>query len=257
MKTAEQRWLDYAWSVVNCPAAHRQACERNGGAVPGPDRVDGNELRWPGYLGRNYEPRKGVLCVGAVHRESTPEGERGNRVVYETNAELAATARRWVASGRSGESDAAYLQGLRDAYERALPAWTRWNRHFRVLVEDYLGLDRTQIAWANLAKCRVSIDRGAKQRAAEAVLTRLCQRQFPMSALVEAIEPVAVLVAVLHARPGGDIVTSWSSPSWSPLVFTWQGQSGHDRHNTAPGARPLRDWAPAMADAVRARLNSG
>jgi hypothetical protein len=53
-------------------------------------------------------------------------------------------------------------------------------------------MDRTQIAYTNLAKCRVSIDRGARQRAAEAVLTRLCQRDYPMADLVEAIRPVAV-----------------------------------------------------------------
>jgi hypothetical protein len=179
------------------------------------------------------------------------EGERESAVVAETNAELAATAREWLAAGRSGDTDAHYLARLQDAYVRALPSWSRWNRHFRVLVEDYLRMDRTQIAWANLARCRVSIDRGSKQRAAEASLTRLCQRQFPMSGLVDAIRPVAVLVAVLQARPGGDIVSSWKSPSCSPLVFAWQGQSGHDRHNTARDARPLREWAPEMATAVR------
>lgn len=253
----ERRWLDYAWTVVAAPEEHRAACVANGGAVPGPGRVDGNEVRWPGYLGKNYEPGRSVLCVGAVHREATAELVAGDPVIADTNRELVDVSRRWLGRGRSAENDHQYLDGLRSAYVRALPSWSRWKRHFRPLVEDYLEMDRTQIAYANLAKCRVSIDRGARQRAAEAVLTRLCQRAYPMADLLDAIRPVAVLVAVLQARPGGDIVTTWSSPAWAPLVYAWQGQSGHDRHNTAPGARPLREWAPEMAAEVRAAQAAG
>lgn len=62
--TTEHRWLDYAWSVVNCTPAHRGAREAAGGARPGPGRELGNELRWPGYLGRNYVERRDVLCIG-------------------------------------------------------------------------------------------------------------------------------------------------------------------------------------------------
>ena len=215
--------------------------------------MDGNELRWPGYLGRNYIEGRGILCVGAAYRESTLEVERRNPVIARTNADLIACAREWISAGRSEESDERYLDRLRNAHEDALPEWDRWRRHFRTLVEDYLGMSRSEIAWANLAKCLVSIDRGSKQRAAEGVLTRLCQREFPMSELVQAIRPAVVLVAVLHARPGGDIVRTWDAPGWSPLVFTWQGQSGHDRHNTKPGARRLSEWAPEMAARVRAR----
>ncbi len=248
----ERRWLDYAWSVIDTPAEHLRRCIGRGGATPGEGRVEGNELRWPGYLGRNYGAEPRVLCVGAVHREGTPALQAGNQTIAETDRQLVSAARLWRESGRSDVVDARYLANTRDAYERALPAWSRWNRHFRTLVEDHLRLDRTRIAYTNLAKCRVSIDRGAKQRAAEQALTRLCQQQHPISDVLEAIQPTVVLVAVLGARPGGDVVTSWSSASCSPLVFAWQGQSGHDRHNTAPGARPLREWAPEMAAAVAA-----
>lgn len=219
--------------------------------MPGPGRVDGNELRWPGYIGPDYREGHGVLCVGAVHRESPPKLERSNPVIARTNAELAAGAREWLASGRSEAADERYLRQLQATYKTALPAWSRWNRHFRTLIEDYLEMDRSEIAWVNVAKCRVSINRGARQRAAEAELTRLCQRQFPMSELVEAIRPVAVLIAGLHAGREGGIVSSWDSASASPMVFAWQAQSGHDRHNTAPGRRKLSEWAPSMAAEVR------
>jgi len=193
--------------------------------------------------------------VGAVHRESTPEGEKADPRIVRTNRQLAESAREWLAVGRSEDADDRYLDRLRTAYAEALPAWSRWQRHFRTLVEDYLQMDQAQIAWTNLAKCRVSIDRGAKQRAAEVQLTRLCQQTFPVADLVEAIRPRVVLVAVLGAVKPGEIVSSWSSPSCSPLVYAWQGQSGHDRHNTAPGARPLSEWAPEMANSVRAAFD--
>jgi hypothetical protein len=145
---------------------------------------------------------------------------------------------------------------VRRNYEEALPEWGRWRRHFKALVESYLEMDLTQIAWANLAKCRVSLELGPRQRAAEAPLQRLCQKAFPVSELVEAIRPTLVLVASLNAREGGPIVRTWRSESCAPLVFTWQGQSGHDRHNTAAGARPLSVWAPAMVAAARSAFSA-
>ena len=199
----------------------------------------------------------GVLCVGAVHREARPEDEARNPVSRRTNRELIDAHRTWVQHGRSPEGDRVYLERVRRAYEDALPQWNRWKRHFRWLVQDCLGLNRTEIAWTNLAKCRVAIHLGNRIRTSEAKLTRLCQREFaPVSELVEAIRPGLVLTCVLHAGRCGDIVSSWDSASMSPLVFPWQGQSGHDRHNTAPGARRLREWAPEMVSAYRARTES-
>jgi hypothetical protein len=119
-------------------------------------------------------------------------------------------------------------------------------------VEGYLGLSVTEIAWTNLAKCRVPIHADDGARSAQEHLTRLCQADFaPVGDLVDHIRPVAVLIAVLKAGSGGPIVSSWESPSASPLVFTWQGQSGHDRHNADPQARRLSEWAPEMAAQVR------
>lgn len=252
MNDLERRWVDYAWGILNCPEEHRRRCVGAGAAVPGPRRVDGNDLRWPGYLGRDWNPNRGVLCVGAVHREPSLESEAGDPIGARTNAELIQFARRWLHVGRSPESDRAYLDSLRNTYEEALPSWSRWKRHFRTLVEDHLGLTVKEIAWTNLAKCRVPIHSGDRARRAEQHLTRLCQAEFaPVSDLVERIRPVAVLVAVLKAGSGGPIVSSWESPNASPLVFTWQGQSGHDRHNTDRQARKLSEWAPEMAAQVR------
>ena len=251
----EKRWLDYAWSVADCPERHRKQCEALGAAVPGPGRVDGNEVRWPGYLGRDYAAGAGVLCVAAVHREARPEEEAPGSAISRTNADLVAAHRGWLRRGRSRREDSRFLESVRAAYEEALPHWSRWQSHFRTLVQDHLGMSTSGIAWTNLAKCRVAIHRG--NREAEADLTSFCQRDLaPVSELVEAIRPALVLVSVLNAKPGGKIVSSWDSPSASPPVFSWQGRTGHDRHNTHPDRRRLGEWAPDMAAAYRDRTGT-
>jgi hypothetical protein len=259
MDETEERWLDYAWRVVNCPPAHLRLCENAGGARSGPGRVDGLDLRWPGYLGRNYHESQGILCVGAVHLEvplaeleSNPEGFRSDQTQVEA-------VRTWLTEGRSSGTDEIFLERMRTAYEGVggLPRWQRWRRHFRSLVCDHLGMDETKVAWTNLAKCKCAIHLGSTQRAAQANLVRLCQQEFPVRDLVEAIRPVAVLVSVLNAKANGPIVSTWRSASCDPLVFTWQGQSGHDRHNTDPNARKFRDWTPDAAAQIRARMASG
>jgi hypothetical protein len=249
----ERNWLDYAWRVVNCPDEHRAVCVAAGGAVPGPGRVDGNELRWPGYVGRKWIPGRGVLCVGAVHREAD-QAKHGGEVISRTNRELNEATRAWASRGRSTETDEVYLRAVQAAYVDALPTWERWNQHFRPLVNDLLKMNTDEIAWANLAKCRVSIDRGAHQQAAEQKVTRLCQQQFvPMSDLVAALRPAAVLCSVLRAGPGEGIVESWEGVEWSPMVITWFGRTGHDRYNKHPLRRAFSVWAPEAATAIRAR----
>jgi hypothetical protein len=244
----EQRWLAHAWGVVTANEKHLYDCVAAGGATPGPGRVDGNELRWPGYLGRHYREERGVLVVGAVHKEASPANEQRQPVIARTNAMLVEATRRWRATGRGPAADAAYLAAIRTAYEEALPAWKRWQRHFRPLVEDHLGLDHTQVAYANLAKCRVPLSRS------ESKVTKLCQRAFPMTQLVEAIRPQAALVAVLHAGAGGNIVSTWRSAHADPVVVSWFGRTGHDQHNTDPHRRKFEDWAPEAAKLIRARL---
>ena len=117
MTETEKRWLNYAWSVINCPKSHREQCEALGAAVPGHGRVDGNEVRWPGYLGGGYRKGTGILCVGAVHREARPEDEACDSVTRRTNAELVNAHRCWVQRGRynqlvMSESPSRYMVGV-------------------------------------------------------------------------------------------------------------------------------------------------
>ena len=39
MTETEEHWLNYAWSVINCPRPRRERCEALGSAVPGHGRV--------------------------------------------------------------------------------------------------------------------------------------------------------------------------------------------------------------------------
>ncbi|MBD3233222.1 MAG: hypothetical protein GF315_05815 [candidate division Zixibacteria bacterium] len=251
----ESKWLDYAWSVLNC--SNKQRCYDAGAAKPHPDRNDGNDLCWPGYIGRNYEPGEGILCVGAVHKELSLDALKKDAFIRRNNEDFVNSARQWLQEGRSPGADQAYLSTVRKVYERALPTWSRYRSHFRMLIEDYLCMDIAQIAWVNLAKCRVPVDQGTKRRAAQADLTCLCQNEGPaMSNLIEALRPVAVLVAGLKAGQDSDIVPSWDGPNWSPLVFSWQGQFGHDRHNTDPKRRSLKEWAPEMVAEIKAALGN-
>ncbi len=240
MSKMEKRWLDFAWKVVNPPQSHLDACIAAGAAVPGPDRVDGNDLRLPGYLGRNYRTG-GVLCVGAVSREPSREDEAKDRDIARTNANLFETTRKWIKEGRSPESDADYLNSIRPTYEQALPSWSIWGRSFRPLVEDYLRKGIADIAYTNLAKCRLPIDRATEP------LMRLCERGFiPIRDVVDLVQPTAVLVCVLGAGRSGDIVVSWDSERYSPLVYPFQG-----RNSTDPAGRRRSEWAPEMARKVR------
>ena len=239
----EARWLDYAWRVATCGPAHRARCELQGGASARPGE-EGNELRWPGYIGRDYQEGTGVLCVGHVH--GTNWNDRADSMA---RPRLEAALREWIASRRSDVADRTYLETVRDVFERWLPSWRRWG-HFRVVL-DKVGmleahdLSVREIAWTNLAKCRAP--RGVNNER----LTAFCQRDYPIEEVVEAIRPAAVLTCVKNAYEGGSIVRTWRAPSADSLVFTWDGRRGTDR-----AGRKLRIWAEEAASRIAERRAS-
>lgn len=235
----ERRWLDYAWIVANCTPEHRRTCEDRGGAPPGAKRQVGNDLRWPGYLGRKYDERQGLLCVGHVHRERT--GAELTDVDAMVERALVGTTQRWRSQGRSARNDASYLAGVRDAFEEWIPIWLRWSKGFKRVVEGELGMDLTQIAWTNLAKCRYPRPGSPPDK-----LLVYCQGTFPMREVVDAIRPRAVLCCVLQAHEGGSIVKTWNSDHAQPLVFTW-----HGLHSTDHRGRKLAEWAPEAGLRIR------
>jgi len=65
LSALEADWLEYARSIAACDPTHRAECvQRGGGSAVGPDP----ELRWPGFIGSDYEANPfRVLCVAQIH----------------------------------------------------------------------------------------------------------------------------------------------------------------------------------------------
>ncbi len=212
------------------------------------ERGDDSEPRWPGYLGRHYEQGR-VLCLAHVARSADEDREAKRPVLRRTNREIAHACRAWRAAGRTPSTDRDFLEAIRRAYQAQLPETDRWKRHFRSLVEDHLGLDRTHVAWANFAKCRVPVD---CERDVRPVMLA-CRPLYPVEDLVSAIRPRVVLSCVLDAADGGALVASWGSGHTRPLVFTWHGRTGKNLQG-----EPMREWAPrAGRQARESRPQSG
>lgn len=228
----ESRWLDYAWRVANCPPEHRAACERKGGATSAPG-YEGNVLRWPGYLGRDWREYHGVLCVGAVHGTNWDDGDDA-----QARLTLESALWTWLERGRSPISDANYLEQVRVVFEWWMPLWTRWDDFAKVLGK--LGDRVRDVAWTNLAKCR------APRSASSTTLAKLCQRLYPVADVVAAIRPVAVLSCTKAATEGGSIVSTWKAPSADPLVFTF-----HGLHGTDGSGRRIAEWSSEAARLIR------
>jgi len=109
------------------------------------------------------------------------------------------------------------------------------------------GLTLDNIAFTNLAKCRMPYPSDVSSIA----LAKLCQEQFPIRDVLDRLRPRLVLLSVLPAARDGEVVRSWRTPDAQPTVIAWHGRTGHDRHNTEPGRRDFREWAPKAAIAIR------
>ncbi|MGH2796502.1 MAG: tyrosine-type recombinase/integrase [Thermoleophilaceae bacterium] len=230
MKTVaevERRWIAYARGVVHVSPSHLALCESKGGV---PDAADpSRSLRWPGYIGRRYDEGRGILCVNQVHRDDNAESEQ---VDLGVNLRYVDATARWKAGDLD---DGTFLEETRRAYEYWIPRWDAW-KHFRQLVQEQLGLGVDEIAYTNLAKCQLPIDRDTTP------VVQLCQQEFPMGALVTAIRPLAVLCARADAYEGGPIVREWCSTE----VFTFNFRTGQNK------AGELRSvWGAKMAARLR------
>jgi hypothetical protein len=163
--------------------------------------------------------------------------------------EMQSALRAWINADRSDVADSAYLESVRSVFEWWLPTWTRWKPFGRVI--GLLGDTVRDIAWTNFAKCRVPEQRSKTYRNPSKVVN-YCQGDYPISEVVEAIRPVAVLTCVKNAYEGGGIVRAWRTANAAPVVFTWHGLHGTDRVGRRIGV-----WSQDAAEVVRARRTSG
>lgn len=105
-----------------------------------------------------------------------------------------------------------------------------------------LQLGVEDIAWTNLAKCRVS------REASPDDVVRFCQAEYPIREVIGAIRPATVLTCVKNAYEGGPIVETWRSASARPLVFTWDSRRGTDREG-----RRLQVWTDEAVQRIVSR----
>ena len=248
----EHDWLDWAWPIVRIAVddpEHLSWCRERLAAAEyehdeTADPASDPTLRWPGYVGVDWEPGRGVLFVGSVHSDFTRDGRRaGPPERYAIVAGMASANRGWRQSTRDTARDTRYLESTREAYASLIPGWSRDSAFGDV--RRHLGDSVESIAWTNLAHCR------ARPRTiSEYALQLRCSSRdgdYPIGGLIAAIRPVAVVTSVLPIEttytrrydlsPGGGYREPW--------VCAFNGATGQ-RHG-----RPAGEWAIDAAATIR------
>jgi hypothetical protein len=177
LSALEADWLEYARSIAACDPTHRAECvQRGGGSAVGPDP----ELRWPGFIGSDYEANPfRVLCVAQIHN---PNGWSASASGL---APMEPLLREWLDGWLRDE---AFLAKYRDEYAQRLPTWGPWRKAFGPVLRDpRIGLSPTEIAYVNIAKCWLSP--GANQYE----LMRSCERWKGIASLLAVVKPDAVV----------------------------------------------------------------
>lgn len=240
--TVEQEWLGYAWSVVNCRTKfpeHFNQCQKR--LSRSTAAIDPN-LRWPGTIGRNYQPGASVLFVGSVHREFHIGPSGRDPQLERLEQDLIKANRDWVASGRSPAADNKYLSATQASYEASYARWPRGRLLTRIMAE--LGDQPADVAWANLAKCQASI-----QSAREDLLQAECATlngPYPVRELIELLDPAAVFIPVIavgRPNPRHDF-----GIADLPNVFIFDGRKLIDAQG-----RSVSEWRPEALAAIRTR----
>lgn len=176
----ETSFLAYARSVIRA-TSHEAACRRACGHIP-PDTVEAPYLRWPGYLGREYQ-RGGLLCVSHVHTRFASGGLAAMNALIQRA--VAATV-----GWREGTSDdAEWLDATRAMYVCGLGdrGWTV-GKHYRTAWAE-LGEDEHSIAYVNAARCQYLGSPPAR-------LIRTCLADLPLRPLIDILRPRLVLTTV-------------------------------------------------------------
>ena len=220
----ERRWLDYAWGVVACPPAHAAECSLSGGTGVAND----SGVRFPGFIGTQYEPHRGVLCMGHIHRHLPDRDDVEGGRLYDINASLSG----WRTRGRSDHSDELFLVESRAAYLASAPTWDYWNRNYAPLLND-ARVPLAEVAFANVAKCRTTTE---DDNAASVRLAKICSRVFPPEALISLLQPAAVLLASLRLDVGVGDAT----------IVRWNGRTGVDEAGST-----MKNWLPYEAGRLR------
>ena len=192
----DRSWIEWARPIVRIrddSPEHFAWCERKLGA----DRYTDLDptLRWPCYVGGNWEVGKGVLFIGSVHSDFRGIGDRADREPI-VHAMAESNARWRDLDSPTREDDNEYLTCTRRAYESLLPFWPRADL-FRDLLTTVFGDGGhpfSHAAWTNLAHCR------SKPKAIREYSIQLqCSSErgvYPISDLIRRLWPAAILISI-------------------------------------------------------------
>lgn len=136
-------------------------------------------LRWPGFVGENYEASsRRVLCVAKIHNPTGWTLDGANL------GSLQGLMTEWL----NGEvTDEAFLREYRTRYATYVQTWGPWCKAFKRVLEDpRIAIPADAIAYTNIAKCW--------QDGARNETLRLCSGAFPIATLIEIIKPRAIIV---------------------------------------------------------------
>lgn len=258
----EKAWVAYAHDLLD-DSDHLRRCSKAGGSPIGSvldpqNRLD-SDLRWPGYLGREYRPG-GVLCVAMVHRD------------FESNG-AGPEVRADIVEGTRGLrdrtiTDTEYLERVRSGYEAGLAKWLVGGRLGKTL--DALFVPLTSVAYVNAARCQVPEDWShlSDQDRQEALATcnkikgkvlKLCWADYPITRIVGLLRPSFVLFASAPtydrydlAAPTPELTGVASACIHARRAAGTLLRSLRVGDLTHPEGTPLQDWAPT----VRALLES-
>lgn len=260
----EKAWVAYAHDLLD-DRGHLRRCSKAGGSPIGSvldpqNRLD-SDLRWPGYLGREYRPG-GVLCVAMVHRD------------FESNG-AGPEVRADIVEGTRGLrdrtiTDTEYLERVRSGYEAGLAKWVVGGSLGKTL--DALSVPLTSVAYVNAARCQVPenwshLPDKADRKEAKATcnkikekVLKLCWADYPITRIVGLLRPSFVLFAnaPTYKRYDRAAPTSELTGVASACIHAWKEPAGtllrplHVGDLTHPEGTPLQDWAPT----VRALLES-
>jgi hypothetical protein len=225
----DERWLKYARNVLTCAGGAMKCCLSD---------ADGGFARWPGYLGSDFA-RGRALFVGAVHNNDSTAYAPDDWIL----PDLAAAALDWI-KGRQADAD--YLARVRKDYSAAMtgvPGWSKsgvWRQFADIRLR--LGITPQQTAATNLAKCALPSGHKNYNKPIAA-----CPQRFPLSHLINALDPVIVFVACGNkAAPLRDL-----EATATPRVYRFEQRNQREW----PSRRGKDLWLSEAADFYRSIMN--
>lgn len=207
MRPVEKNWIEYAWKVVASPPSHVSTCTSLGGeGLPGD-----SDTRFPGFIGPDFEPGRGVLCMGHVHRYLPETDDIPGGRLYDIERAIST----WRTSGRTPTGDERFLTESTEAYLASAPTWDYWQKNYdKLLTQGRVPI--TEVAFANVAKCRTATEESST---ASAKLAKACSKVYPPSELIAILKPAVILLASLRLDVG-DIGEA--------RLIQWNGRTGQD-----------------------------